>query len=358
MKFLCTAFSALALLVSGHAANAAFDLDKVMLGMADGFIRPAYANFAAKANAMETAMNTLCAAPSVAAGEAANDAFSQSVIAWANAEMLRSGPVMESNRLERILFFPDRKGTGLKQIQAALVSADSTVLDAASLAKKSVAMQGLGALDYVLSGADAQTLNSPEGNFRCRYGLAVSQNIHSMAADLASAWTKDGAVDKAWNSHGADNPFADNDREAMNLVLGTVIHGLELVRDVRIGAFLDVKDRKDRPKSALFWRSQNTMRTVVENLAALERIFAASGLDAALPQDEAYVADSIRFDFKVAINAAKALDMPVETLLADEKARKKLIFLHATVGDLIHRFDQDFAIATGLAAGFSFADGD
>ncbi len=358
MKFIRAAFSALALLISGNAANAAFDLDKVMLGMADGFIRPAYANFAAKANAMEAAMNTLCVAPSVVAGEAANVAFSQVIIAWANAEMLRSGPVMESNRLERILFYPDRKGTGLKQVQAALVSADSSVLDAAALAKKSVAMQGLGALDYILAGTDAGTLESAAGNIRCRYGLAVSQNIHSIAADLASSWTKDGAVDKAWNSHGADNPFAHNDREAMNLVLGTVIHGLELVRDVRIGAFLDAKEGKDKPKSALFWRSQNTMRTVAENLEALERIFAASGLDAALPEDQAYVADSIRFDFKVVIDAAKALDMPVEALLADEKARKKLVFVHATVGDLIHRFDQDFAIATGLAAGFSFADGD
>ncbi len=358
MRLNRTALAAIGLFLSGNAANAAFDLDAVMLGMADGFVRPAYARFADKAGAMETAMDALCAAPSATATDAAKAAFSQAVTAWANAEMLRSGPVMENNRLERILFYPDRKGTGLKQVQAALGGNDVSVTDVPTLSKKSVAMQGFGALEYVLAGTDADQLATADGSFRCRYGLAVSQNIHALSSELVSAWAEGGAVDKAWNSHGGDNPFAHDDREAMNLVLGTIIHGLELVRDVRIGAFLDVKDGKDKPKSALYWRSQNTMRTVAENLAALESIFEKSGLDAALPEDQAFIADSIRFDFRVAIDAAKALEMPVEELLSDEKARKKLAFVHATVGDLVHRFDQDFAIATGLASGFSFADGD
>ena len=358
MRLNRAALTAIALFISANAANAAFDLDAVMLGMADGFVRPAYASFAEKAGAMETAMDALCAAPSATTVDAARAAFSQTVTAWASAEMLRSGPVMENNRLERILFYPDRKGTGLKQVQAALAATDATVTDASALAKKSVAMQGLGALEFVLTGADADQLATVDGSFRCRYGLAVSQNIHALSGELVGAWVKNGDVDKAWNSHGMDNPFAQNDREALNLVLGTIIHGLELVRDVRIGAFFDEKDGKDKPKSALYWRSQNTMRSVAENLVALERIFEKSGLDSALPEDEAYVAQSIRFDFRVAIDAAKTLDFPVEKLLSDEKARKKLAFVHAIVSDLIHRFDQDFAIASGLAAGFSFADGD
>jgi uncharacterized protein len=48
--------------------------------------------------------------------------------------------VVEENRLERILFFPDRKGTGLKQVQATLAASDETATDVAALSGKSVAM--------------------------------------------------------------------------------------------------------------------------------------------------------------------------------------------------------------------------
>jgi uncharacterized protein len=357
MRLIRAALAGIALLVSASTAWAV-DLDEVMADLADGFIRPAYDDFAGKAGSMETAMSALCAAPSVAAAEAARSAFSQAAASWANAEMLRAGPVLENNRLERILFYPDRKGTGLKQVQAALEAKDASLADAGALAKRSVAMQGFGALDFVLDGTGAETLAAVDGGFRCRYGLAIAQNIHVISVELQSAWVNDGAVDKAWKSQGADNPFAHNDREALNLVLGTIIHGLEMARDVRIGGFLDVENGKDRPKAALYWRSQNTVRAAAENLLSLQAIFEKSGLDRALPDDQAYIADSIRFDFKVTIDALQALEMPVETLLADEKARKKLVFVHNTLGDLTHRFDQDFAIASGLAGGFSFGDGD
>lgn len=339
-------------------AMAEFSLDDVMAAMADDVIRPAYGAFADTTAALQGAVQTLCSAPSKAAHDTANLAFADAVSAWSRAEMVREGPVMQDNRLERILFYPDRKGTGLKQVQAALAGQDTSVTDAVTLAGKSVAMQGFGALEYVLAGTDSELLDNPAGAFRCSYGQSIATNLHARAGELVSAWEEDGETDRLWNSHDASNPFFRSDREALNLVLGTLIHGLELVRDVRIGAFLDVKDGKDKPKSAIHWRSGNTMRVVTENLSALEAMFDKSGLDGALPDDQKFVADSIRFDFRVALEALREINKPIDVLLADKSARDKLVFVHATIGDLVKRFDQDFAIASGLAAGFSFADGD
>ena len=101
-----------------------------------------------------------------------------------------------------------------------------------------------------------------------------------------------------------------------------------------------------------------TIRSIAQNLQSIQSVFDLSGLDGALPEDQFHVAESIRFDFKAALDALHTLDQPVEDLLADEKNRTKLVFVRNTIGDLIHRFDQDFAVASGLAAGFSFADGD
>ena len=102
-----------------------------------------------------TAEQALCAAPSQQALDAARQSFGETVDAWSAIEIIRFGPVTEENRLERMLFWPDRKGTGLKQVQAALAAKDATATDAGSLASKSVAMQGLGALEFVLFGTGA-----------------------------------------------------------------------------------------------------------------------------------------------------------------------------------------------------------
>jgi uncharacterized protein len=130
---------ALALLYS-PGANAAFDLDKVMRETAGRFVRPAYSSFADKTKQLLAAQKQLCAKPSSANADAAKTAFADTALSWANAEIFRIRPVVEENRLERILFFTDRKGTGLKQVRVTLAKSDETAADAAALSGKSVAM--------------------------------------------------------------------------------------------------------------------------------------------------------------------------------------------------------------------------
>ncbi len=68
------------------------------------------------------------------------------------------GPAREDNRFERLFFWPDRRGRGLRQVQGILAEEDETATDPATLYQKSVAVQGLLALDFVLSGEGNETL--------------------------------------------------------------------------------------------------------------------------------------------------------------------------------------------------------
>ena len=101
-------------------------------------------------------------------------AFRPTTDAWSYAEIIRFGPITEQNRLERMLFWPDRKGIGLKQVQATLAAKDATAADPAQLPAKSVAMQGLGALEFVLFGTGAEALATAGDPYRCRYGAAIA----------------------------------------------------------------------------------------------------------------------------------------------------------------------------------------
>ena len=131
-------------------ASAAVKASDIIQRAIDGFVRPAYASLHEHAETLTGSVRKLCTKPSQGELDAARAEFSATVDAWSSAEIIGFGPIKENNRLERMLFWPDRKGIGLKQVQAALSAKDPTATDPAQLAGKSVAMQGLGALEFVL----------------------------------------------------------------------------------------------------------------------------------------------------------------------------------------------------------------
>ena len=114
--------------------------------------------------------------------------------AWSLVEPIRFGPVAEQHRYERIFYWPDPKGLGARQVREALGKEDATVTEAASLSAKSVALQGLPALEYLLYGDDAGTLakGGGEATFRCRFAETIAGNVAGMAKDIAAGW-QDGA---------------------------------------------------------------------------------------------------------------------------------------------------------------------
>src|SRR5690606_20934891 len=111
----------------------------------------------------------LCDEPSELRLEAVRGQFSSAVVAWSRVELYRLGPLMSGNRNDKILFWPDRKGIALKQVQAVLAGPDLDAADPVKLAGKSVAVQGLGALEFLLFGTGAEQLATAEGAFRCHY---------------------------------------------------------------------------------------------------------------------------------------------------------------------------------------------
>jgi membrane protein implicated in regulation of membrane protease activity len=119
------------------------------------------------------------------------------VAAYGKVDFLRIGPLMEDNRADRLLFWPDRRGIGLKQVQAILAEEDPAATDLAGLQAKSVAVQGLGALEFVLFGTGAESLTSIEGSFRCAYGQTIAGNIAGMAKEMVAGWYVPGGYQRS-----------------------------------------------------------------------------------------------------------------------------------------------------------------
>jgi len=127
-----------------------------------------------------------------------------------------------------------------------LAARDATMTNPARLREASVAVQGIGALEFVLFGTGSETLAGPTDPFRCALGEAVTESIYRVAADLIAAWDDPGGITRAWEEPGPDNPLYRDDEEAITELLDVFVHGLELIRDVRLGSFLGEKAKDYR----------------------------------------------------------------------------------------------------------------
>ena len=331
---------------------------KVMVNAVDLYIRPAYADFHAKTTALADATERFCKATSDAGLKDVQARFADVVESWGRIEFLRLGPVLEENRFERILFYPDRKSTGLKQVQALLKKPDASVMDAKALKSRSVAIQGLGAYEYLFFGTYPETVVAEKDGFRCHYGTAVARNVEAIAAELQAAWDAPQGIARDWKHPSKDNPIYRDDKEAVSALIGVAVHGLEMVRDQRIKHFYKGKGQKVSPRLAVYWRSGLTMKALTSNVAGLDQFWSVADIASLLDPDAHSLSESASFDLKTAISALGKLEQPTEERLKDPRYLGKLDFIEFNLRDAMVRIDSDVGGAIGLGAGFSFSDGD
>lgn len=355
-----TITAVLVLPVLARAAPAPSDeaIDSVMASVVDDVIVPGYARFHDSAEALDHTAGRLCGEASPQALNAARAAFSETVSAWGRIEMVQFGPAMDENRSERVLFYPDPRGIGLRQVQAILATEDPTATKTETLKHKSVAAQGLGALEFVLFGTGSEALAKAGDPFRCRYAAAIAANLNEIGGELEAAWTDPHGVAAQWKNPGGSGNAFHSASEALNDVLGALMHGIENVNDVRIAAFFANTPSEDKPKRALFWRSGNTMPLLVANLEGMRTLFDEGRMASVLPDDEKPLAALVDHGFASAIEQAKAIDEPLVDTLGDIPNRQKFVELTGVVANLKNRLGNEYGPAIGLSTGFSFADGD
>ncbi len=343
--------------MAGGARAAEPSIDAVT-SLIQHYVRPAYDAFSQQAAAASHAMERLCQDPSQQELDAAREAFLQAADAWSFIEPVRFGPVSEDNRLERLLFWPDRRSRGLKQVQGLLAEMDQTATDPITLTQKSVAVQGFGALEFVLFGTGSQALGEDGQSFRCAYGDAVAANIAEIASSIASAWARQDGIAGIWTSPSTENPLYRDETEAVSEIFDTLVHGLEMVRDVRINGFLGEDPAQDRARQALYWRSGGTIASIRQNVAGLRAIYDAAGFGEDLGPDAEWIGSSIRFEFANIDRALSDLDAPIADLLNDEADRGKIVYARIVTTSLSDLIGSGLSGAYGLTAGFSSLDGD
>lgn len=338
------------------------DLSPVLVEMVDGVIIPAYADFAAKADEEVLAVAALCNDPGENGLAAAREGFGLLVDGFSRVEALRVGPAREGNRFEKLFFWPDRRGRGLRQVEGLIRQRDPTALDADQLAGKSVAVQGLLALDFALSDDEAESALLQKGNYRCAYALALSRRIAATAHELHADWSGPAGYGNQMKNAGPDQLVYRSSGEAMQEILRAASEMLTIDRDFKIAGVIGGNRKETKVKKAPFWRSGLWLRAVDGNIAFVEALFAGDTLAAKLGDQNETLPKELRFELEQARKAvAKASGLPAndrDVAGFSEEAYGLLSYASAPLHGAADIVESRLPQALGLVLGFNSLDGD
>jgi predicted lipoprotein len=353
-------FAAVVLSASVPSAHAGTDHSAIAEATLTEVVRPGYAALVSTTGALDDKVGALCEDPSPEALDAAKKAFAATVRSWSQVEILRFGPVNREHRYERMFYWPDPKGIGLRQVQKVLREKDETAVDPASLADKSVALQGLPALEYLLygSGSEALAESGGAGAFRCRFAASIAMNMANIAGEVQQAWSDDAPFTKMFLGPSPNDPLYRAPKD-VTLELSKVFSGgIELVRDQKLGKPLGTSIETAQPRLAAFWRSGLTFPNMVGNLEGVRTLFTEGGFSGVVAQESPGVEDSILFDLNRVIKILAAVDEPITDVVRDSAQRNKLEALRVALKSARETGAGMIAQGAGLSFGFNATDGD
>jgi predicted lipoprotein len=348
-----------AVLATPVFAQGAIPFHDMAQGAIEDFARPKFAALADASAKLHDKVAALCTTPSESTLQSAQEAFRETVLAYSTVEFMHMGPLNVDDRIERLLFWPDTRGIGLKQVQVALAQQDATAADPATLEKKSVAMQGLAAVEYLLFGSGFEEL-SRSGAYRCKFASAATTLIGKLTRTVSDEWaaTVPGSASDAMLNPRPTSSDYRTDLEVANRLAAVLTVGTDTIRDQRLSPVLSFTTGVPKPRLALFWRSGMTAKALEANFAGLRDFFRAAKFEEALGRQYRWIASGAEFELQGAIDAAHAVTMPIETAVADPGGLHGLKQMYVATGSLDTLVGENLAAALGLSAGFSALDGD
>ncbi|MGJ3263361.1 MAG: imelysin family protein [Salinarimonas sp.] len=311
-------------------------------------LAPAYDVLAEATAAQASAWEAACAARGPSVDLAPLDtAFHEAADAYARIEPVRTGPVSEDFRFERLAFWPERRnasGRALAQLEAL---DDEALLAPERFGETSVAGQGFTALERLLFDADTRTA-LVEGGERvprlCRIGEAIAGALAGTAGDVAQAWR-----DETLPALARDETAA---RRAATRLVTDVLSGLEAIERQKLGLPLGADVSDARATRAEMWRAGRSARQIALNLAGIEAL-----VRTLVDANETNAPDTLRA-LAQAERLARSAPEDLGEAAADPARRGRVLLLAAAVASARSNAATELPPALGVVTGFNALDGD
>lgn len=243
-----------------------------------GHVIPRYQALARAHAGLRAQVDLLCGAPDVATLDLARAHFAIALDAWNAISHIRFGPIQSDQRFFRFQLWPDKRGTGERQVRGFLAAADESLLEPGAFYSQSVAVQGLSALELLLFPVDSVSLEDlapgAEAGFRCRFAQAITRNLSAMSESVSADWTG-GEASYALRLARlpADGVPFGSDADLAGVFLNSLATQVQVIAGPKLADPLGASAEEASPRRADSWRSARDLANVCTNLRAVGHLY-------------------------------------------------------------------------------------
>ncbi|MCP5161466.1 MAG: imelysin family protein [Hahellaceae bacterium] len=340
-----------------------------LISTTDQWLMPRYATFTQQARQLALSADAACRDVTRFEPVTVQDAWRGAMRSWAAVGWVNYGPITEGNLKSRIQFWPDEKNLVKRKTRELLgASQPEREMSAEQLGQKSVAVQGLNALEYLLFDqeflASIATKDSASRQVPfCRLLTAGSQNLAEIAADVEQRWKT--SFREQWLDADYEEQQPHYLKDNLERVFGAMVASLEVIKSRKLAPAIGIKAGKGLGKTNPWllesWRAEHSAQNMRATLESLQALYVAPASFSSYLLKKQPDAKALDGQIRDAFTAALAQTVPAQ--MSFERAVKagevvQMIELYNAVGDLAQLLKHEYAPAAGLKIGFNANDGD
>ncbi len=191
-------------------------------------------------------------------------------LAWAKVQLISFGPISFLERRERLDYWPDKHRVGERQLRKLLNSEEPIEWNIENFRDKSVAVQGLNAMERILFSKEEYLDNK-----RCQLAKLVAVNVMNISAEVSSQWSKKPIEFKNdLLNPSPDLTFFANSKEVSSVLLNDMSTQLRFLSDIKIANGLPKKGNKAGNYRQLeSWRTGSTFALMKSNILTIENYY-------------------------------------------------------------------------------------
>jgi predicted lipoprotein len=345
----------LVLLVFINTAQATTSWASSNQALVDQHILPRYVQLVESTQALNEQTKQFCVVRDEARFTALRAAYHQAMDDWMRVQHIRLGPVGMFLRYNRYQHWPDKHGTGTKQLRLLLAGKNIDALNAGQFSRSSVAVQGFTALERLLFpqqvNLDAFSKAGVAG-YRCHLLSAITDNLARMSAGIVNDW-QGGEINYREVIATADkgNAYYGNEKDVSGVLLNDLHTQLQSIMDQKLMRPME----RFRMKRAESWRSRRSLRNIELNLQACMEMYEI-GFAPHVPDSK--LQQKIMQGFTQSIALAQGINIPLYAIQQTSPEAQQLEKLLAQVKGLKRLVATDLLGSLNLVLGFNSLDGD
>ncbi|HCM47199.1 MAG TPA: hypothetical protein DIS98_06755, partial [Colwellia sp.] len=320
--------------------------------LANNHVLPSYQNLQESALILSSKSTDFCVKQTNSNDElvALQQSWRQVMSSWQTIQWLKVGPIVKSNRIFRLHYWPDSKdsvGRGVTNLLAT-----SEVVNETFIATQSVGSQGLPALEQLLFTEASQNslLNASDKDKRCEVLIAISANVATVTTEVNNEWQIAGGNYYAQLTGGTGD-FSSK-KDAVEELVTNWLEQIERVKDEKMLVPLSVSS-PGIPSIAEHALSEATVVSIQKNINTFSVIYSAGsghGFDNILIDHlgQQNIATEMLSSIDGAITSADALAGSYETLLKTADGRAQITATIDSLRAIRDVLTVDFVQATDI----------